>query len=115
MRGAVFGKKLLAHRAAWAIYYGKWPDGVLDHINGVRYDNRIKNLRDVSVVENVKNSATRSDSSSGVVGVVWHRTRSKWMVRVGKEFVGYFCDLEEAKVARREAASRLGYHKNHGR
>lgn len=36
-----------AHRLAWFLSTGKWPEGVIDHINGDRSDNRIKNLRDV--------------------------------------------------------------------
>jgi len=115
MRGSVLGQRLLAHRVAWAIHYGKWPDGFIDHINGVRDDNRIENLRDVSAAENSRNSSTRRDSSSGALGVVWSKARSKWMVRVGEVFIGYFDDLEEAKKARLDAASRLGYHRNHGR
>ena len=43
----------LAHRVAWALHYGSWPDGVIDHINGCTADNRIENLRDVSQAENV--------------------------------------------------------------
>jgi hypothetical protein len=37
-----------AHRLAWKIVTGNDPVGVIDHINGVRDDNRIDNLRDVS-------------------------------------------------------------------
>ena len=46
--GEFNGQTLLAHRVVWAIHYGQWPKGVIDHINHNRADNRISNLRDVS-------------------------------------------------------------------
>lgn len=44
-----------AHRIAFAIHYGKWPDLHIDHINGNRSDNRIKNLREASQSVNSQN------------------------------------------------------------
>ena len=71
-------KKYRAHRVAWAIHHGSWPDGEIDHINGVRDDNRIENLRCVSRHENKKNTAIPSHNTSGVVGVTWHKPSRKW-------------------------------------
>lgn len=48
-------KSYAAHRLAWLYIYGTWPTNEIDHINGVRDDNRIKNLRDVSGAENLAN------------------------------------------------------------
>jgi len=55
LSGGHFGHNYSAHRMAWAIYYGKWPELEIDHINGDRSDNRIKNLRDVLHIVNVNN------------------------------------------------------------
>lgn len=49
------GKQYQAHRLAWLYVYGKWPDNSIDHINGVRHDNRIANLRDVTDRVNSEN------------------------------------------------------------
>jgi hypothetical protein len=62
--------RLKFHRVAWALAYGKWPDGVIDHMNGNARDNRLCNLRDVSHAVNLENQRrARSDSTSGVLGV----------------------------------------------
>ena len=50
------GRQYQAHRVIWAMVHGKWPDGVIDHINGICSDNRIENLRDVSQKENLRNT-----------------------------------------------------------
>jgi hypothetical protein len=49
------GKQYYAHRLAWYLHYGKWPTKHVDHINGIRNDNRINNLRDVSASINLLN------------------------------------------------------------
>jgi hypothetical protein len=115
LRGSVAGKKLLAHRVIWAMHYDHWPDGQIDHINGDRSDNRIENLREVSAAQNSQNHTVRADNTSGHVGVTWSARRSKWMVRVGKTFVGYYADLMQAAEARKSAANAMGFHENHGR
>jgi HNH endonuclease len=53
--------KVLAHRIVWALHYGAWPTQYIDHINRVRLDNRIANLRDVSRLENARNSCRWED------------------------------------------------------
>lgn len=59
-----------AHRLAWLYVNGRWPDDQLDHINGVRDDNRISNLRDTNVAENGQNRKKASANSvSGYLGV----------------------------------------------
>ena len=40
-------RKYQAHRLAWIYYYGIIPQGIIEHINGNRSDNRIENLRNV--------------------------------------------------------------------
>ena len=59
------------HRIAWAIHYGKWPSGPIDHINGIRSDNRIENLREVNHQINCQNVRIGSmvNKSSGILGV----------------------------------------------
>lgn len=75
------GKTHYAHRLAWLYVYGKEPEQ-LDHINRVKKDNRIVNLRIASKGENVINSRTRADNKSGCPGV--SKFRNKWQVKIKK-------------------------------
>jgi hypothetical protein len=53
------GNRILrAHRMVWAMHYGEWPDGMVDHIDRVRTNNRIDNLRIVTTLENKLNSGS---------------------------------------------------------
>ena len=51
----IHGKSYKLHRIAWLYVYGSWPTGQIDHINGVKTDNRICNLRDVNQSLNMHN------------------------------------------------------------
>ena len=106
-----------AHRLAWCLHYGEYPNGEVDHINGVRDDNRIANLRVVTPIENMRNKRRYKNNASGVTGVRFRR--GKWHVSIKdrpnhQKHIGVFRDFEAAVAARREAETRYGYHENHG-
>lgn len=66
----VDGKRYLVHRLIWFHVHGKWPDGPVDHINGLRSDNRLSNLRDVSTQVNAQNlRSAKSHNRTGLLGV----------------------------------------------
>ena len=94
------GSMYLAHRLAWLMTYGRWPDNEIDHINRDKADNRIANLRDVTAVENMANRALLSSNTSGVSGVIWHNSAGKWQVLVGRNnkrfYLGHYSDKDEA-------------------
>lgn len=117
--GAIFCRLARAHRVLFAMYHGHWPVAHIDHLNGIRSDNRAENLRDVSQSENNKNATIRADNASGVTGVMWHNRRQKWQAQIrssGKTtHIGYFTDLAEATAVRKAAELEHGYHENHGR
>ena len=99
------GKRYKAHRLAWFLYYGEWPQGQVDHIDENKTNNRISNLRDVSQSINQHNiSQTRKDNTSGHRGINWHKQHQKWNVRVqlqGKRYeIGLFTHLDDAIQAR---------------
>src|SRR5690606_29866615 len=73
------GSHYLAHRLAWLHVYGCWPENLIDHLNGVRDDNRICNLRDVDDRTNNENILRkRSDNTSGYLGVHFDRKSNKF-------------------------------------
>jgi hypothetical protein len=118
-RGHIGGQMLYAHRIAWAITYGYWPPGFIDHINGDRADNRISNLRVVDKAGNMRNQRPRPGSISGVHGVIWNRKHSRWYARISVDakpiHLGSFENKEDAIAARKAAETKYGYHPNHGR
>lgn len=67
------GKGYLAHRIIWEMHNGQIPNGMqIDHINHIRNDNRIENLRLVSNQDNQKNTKRSGNNKSGVTGVCWY-------------------------------------------
>ena len=97
-------KNYLAHRLAWMYVFGKFPKKQIDHINRVKTDNSIKNLRDVDASTNQHNIGVRSHNSSGITGVVWNSRRQKWVAQIiyrnKRYYIGTFKDVALAKIAR---------------
>lgn len=97
------GKKMYAgHRLAWLWVHGNLPDGEIDHINGVKHDNRICNLRDVSHAINAANLVgPQANSTTGHLGVT--RYKRKWRAQIsvsGKmRYIGLFATPEDAHRA----------------
>ena len=108
-----------SHRLAFLYMTASWPSHQLDHINGIKTDNRWCNLRGVTAQDNQKNKRLGRNNTSGFVGVVWCKVKGKWyaQVRTGGKvvYLGYFTDKEDAIVARKAANIKYGYHENHGR
>jgi len=105
------GKRYQAHRLAWLYVHGVWPAGDLDHRNGVRDDNRIKNLRQATRSQNMQNKSLQANNTSGYKGVCWNIGMKKWQANIrlhGKrKFLGYFSNIEDAASAYASAASEL--------
>ena len=123
------------HRFIWKELVGPIPAGYqIDHINGIRTDNRLENLRCIPQAENKRNVKTRVDNSSGVQGVtIWSTTRrgnqkvEMWRAvahnQQGKQVIKTFSirkygekqAFELACEARKQMEKDFGYHPNHGR
>lgn len=104
------GQSLQAHRVVWAREHGEWPPIQVDHINGVRTDNRPSNLRLATNTQNMQNSGVTVKSKSGVKGVHWCKDKKKWgaWICVNKKRMGLgrYKTIEEAAAAYAAAAHK---------
>lgn len=105
----VDGRIYKAHRIAWLLTTGRWPADEVDHINGVRTDNRIANLREATSGQNKQNLAKRGDNTSGFPGVAYHRNGWQAQLNVnGKyRYIGRYDTPEQAAAAYAKAKAEL--------
>lgn len=105
------GTRYPAHRLAWFYVYGEWPSLHIDHINGVHDDNRIVNLRQATVSQNLANQGICKTNTSGFKGVHFHKQTGKWRARMSvmnrSVHVGLFSTPEEAHTAYIAAAKAV--------
>ena len=117
-KGAILGKHYRAHRVIWAIVHGRWPDDNIDHINGVKSDNRLVNLRDVTTSVNMRNMVKNRANTSGICGVSWKKKNQKWVayivLRGRQTYLGIFDNIEDAAAARKAAEVGHGFTARHG-
>lgn len=117
---SISGKQshLYCHRVIWALHYGEWPDGYLDHIDGDGLNNAIKNLRIVDMAESGANKPVQRNNRTGVPGVsIDHRGRYRVHGCLAGEstHLGYYRDFFEAACAKKSFEAANGFHPNHGR
>lgn len=105
----VLGVMLYAHRLAWAITHGEWPDRLVDHKNRDTADNRLSNLRLATHSENQQNLRRRK--SEGLKGASWCKRYLAWHACIAlnrkRKHLGYFPTEEEAHEAYKRAAAEM--------
>lgn len=101
----------LSHRLAWLYMHGEWPASQMDHINGVRHDNRIVNLREATPGENQQNVSAHRSNPSRRLGVTWDKRARKWRARIKinrkETYLGLFENIEDAVAARAKAKTTM--------
>ena len=117
-----FGGKVVPikeHHLVWRFINGcDIPkDMMIDHINGVRSDNSIENLRLVISKENGKNQKKNSKNTSGFSGVSRNHNKYRSRITVDGQLItlGNFSTPEEAHEAWLKAKDDFGFYENHGR
>ena len=110
----VANQRFLAQRLAWLYVYGELPITDLDHINRVKTDNRIENLRQVTRSQNMQNVWLHKHNTSGHKGISWTARLKKWRVYVFLQrkqiHIGVFADFDDAVAAYRAAAAQHHTH-----
>jgi hypothetical protein len=95
---------LRGHQFAW-FWVNKECVECLDHINGIKDDNRISNLRSVTYQENCYNYTNAK-------GYTWYKKYNKWLAQIKfdnkRKHLGYFDTEEDARAAYLEAKEK--YH-----
>ena len=111
-------KQYKLHRIIWLWMTGRWPDPEVDHENHIHDDNKWKNLRRATRLQNSRNRTISKNNTSGVCGVSWVKRDEKWRARIwvnGKVRHLLYTDDYDAAVTAREAAEvEYGFHQNHG-
>lgn len=107
------------HRLVWYMATGEMPSGVIDHIDGDKRNNSIKNLRDVTQSINMRNAMRRSDNKSGVAGIHWSSDKKSWVVQgvdsFGKHMhVGIYKDRVKAEECLCAFKLKNSYTERHG-
>lgn len=107
-------RRIVAHAIAWALHHGAWPTMPIDHINGVKTDNRPANLRLATAGQNGRNKGLKppSRNTSGYLGVSRSHGRWKAVITIsGRQTnLGHFDTPEEASDAYLAARSDIAGH-----
>lgn len=93
-----------AHRLAWFYYHQSWPLHEIDHVDGIRTNNAISNLRDIRHSSNAQNKRkAQANNATGLLGVYFSRKERKYRSRIlvnGKrQCLGFFASPEAAHAA----------------
>lgn len=106
VRTKLSSKMTFAHRVIWEMHNGEVPDGMeIDHINGVKDDNRIENLRCVDRWINCKNASMRVDNKTGVTGVTYSKSKNRFIAQIQKDGVRINKSFEKLIDAKEYAES----------
>lgn len=106
----------LIHRLVYLYHHGNLPK-YIDHIDGNPLNNKIENLRECTLSQNVHNSKLCKINTSGVKGVSWNKRNKKWVVCINsqnkRKHIGYFDDFELAELVAIEVREK--YHRGFAR
>ena len=109
IRIMVLGKRYRAHKLAWLYIYGTLPN-YIDHIDNVKNNNAISNLRIANHSQNMRNRTKTKNNKSGYKGVHYYPRLNKWNAAIGFEGknynLGYFDTPELASQAYKSFAQQ---------
>jgi hypothetical protein len=97
------------HRIAWLLVHGVWPTDLIDHINGIRHDNRLCNLREATNKQNLQSRPRHKRNKLGVKGVIRFKNKYRAQCWHDGKFVlrQAFDTIEEAAAAYQAKAAEV--------
>lgn len=106
-------KTYMCHRLVWLWSYGYFPEYGIDHINRVKDDNRLCNLREISHQCNLRNANKQKNNKSGITGVCWRKRYNVWVAKITVNYkdvwIGTYKNKKDAVKARWKAEVRYGF------
>lgn len=111
-------KLYLEHILIWCYHNNEYPDCQIDHINRIRTDNRIENLRLAhnNQRDQLQNTNMFKHNTSGFKGVSWCKARNNWecyiTVNGKRKNLGRFVDINDAIITRKKAENIYWKFKN---
>lgn len=88
------------HILIWWLHYGERPASIIDHINMIRNDNRIDNLRLATRYQNAVHAPAPASNTSGHKGVSLNKKSGKYVAYLSingtKKHLGTFTDFNIA-------------------
>ncbi len=116
----IFHKGIRAHRLIYFMVHGEWPPNHIDHINGVKSDNRWANLRPASSKGNQRNQKRPITNTSGIKGVIYDTRKGTWYFQMRRDDgsrytkTGFLTKEAAAEECRRVREMLHGEFANHG-
>lgn len=112
------GRSYKLHRLAWLMTYGVWPAGDVDHINGIRHDNRISNLRDLPRGQNLENRWKPNPNKKSGLPLGVHKAKGgHYSARISVDnksvILGTFVTVDDATAA--YFAAKIRFHQGFAR
>jgi hypothetical protein len=101
----------MTHRLAWFLVHGKHPEHCIDHINRVRDDNRLVNLREATRSQNAYNTKKQVNNTSGFKGVTYNKANDTWIAQIKDQgvhmYLGSYKNKIDAAFAYQTYAAKL--------
>lgn len=114
----IFGTTYGEHIICYYIHNRQWPKGHVDHDNHIRDDNRAVNLKDTTMLQNMRNRGAISNTITGHQGIWYCKRRDRYVAEITmnrkKVWQRTFKTANEAAICRAEKLIELGFHENHG-
>jgi len=112
------GVEYTSGQLAWVLMNGEFPPFIIDHIDGDPLNDKWENLRPGNNCVDQRNQRKSIRNTSGVVGVKWHASSSKYHVYIGaggvQKYLGCTDDFFQAVCIRKKAEIKYNYSYRHG-